>query len=416
VGDEQRFRDTAKLHVSLCAVFARFERRMARWRLGRCIAPGCCVSVLLPNACSRGLIDRGAAHRHLNSERSQRRLHTSDCVARKEARPLTLDLRFSTEDLGRVRFASSPVAHIMSSASPPQRDPGESSRARFRQRELFGRLSESAKPLLRFGWVDSYSFPDYLTPPPIESRNRLLDELDRLVAVPSWRVERDLEPWLSKEPQGVPAARLLDTARDLPNLASAIHKYHQDGLSDDWPDVERLLQRDIDRRQRDLAEHGLDYVLSTLHPRLRWHNPVLTLGLNSRALPTSLELGGRGLILIPSLWWQYSFNSKINPSDPLVIVYPIAGAATRQQLADNALRSMAVARLIGRSRATVLIAISQHPSCTTSALAVHCNMAISSVSEHARALREAGLIDTRRDGFAVRHEPSDLGIRLLDNR
>lgn len=39
-----------------------------------------------------------------------------------------------------------------------------------------------------------------------------------------------------------------------------------------WPDMERVLQADIQRRARTTAEHGPGAMLGTLHPQLAWHD------------------------------------------------------------------------------------------------------------------------------------------------
>lgn len=75
-----------------------------------------------------------------------------------------------------------------------------------------------------------------------------------------------------------------------------------------------------------------------------------------------------------------------------------------------------LAKLLGRTRARVLVAIGRRPGVSTSALAAHCVISLASASEHATVLREAGLATVGRAGNEVRHRLTDLGERLLDQR
>jgi DNA-binding transcriptional ArsR family regulator len=50
---------------------------------------------------------------------------------------------------------------------------------------------------------------------------------------------------------------------------------------------------------------------------------------------------------------------------------------------------------------------------TTSELALTLGISVASASTHAKTLRAAGLVATRRAGKAVRHVATPLGLRLL---
>jgi DNA-binding transcriptional ArsR family regulator len=77
-------------------------------------------------------------------------------------------------------------------------------------------------------------------------------------------------------------------------------------------------------------------------------------------------------------------------------------------------REARLAVLLGATRARVLYAlISEH---TTTSLAAALDLSLGSASMHAAALRGAGLVETRRDGRAVRHTLTDLGKQLVSAR
>ena len=71
---------------------------------------------------------------------------------------------------------------------------------------------------------------------------------------------------------------------------------------------------------RDLARHGVDRLLSALHPRVRWVAPVpQVLDMNDR----DLYLDGRGIELQPSAFcWQVPTKLR-DPELKPVLVYPI---------------------------------------------------------------------------------------------
>ncbi|WP_438296145.1 winged helix-turn-helix domain-containing protein [Streptomyces sp. HUAS TT7] len=71
---------------------------------------------------------------------------------------------------------------------------------------------------------------------------------------------------------------------------------------------------------------------------------------------------------------------------------------------------------MGKTRAAVLHAIAQHPSCSTKELATLTGMTPPSASEHATTLRAAGLIHTVRHRNTALHSPTPMGIALLNSR
>ncbi|WP_230860457.1 winged helix-turn-helix domain-containing protein [Actinoplanes aureus] len=73
----------------------------------------------------------------------------------------------------------------------------------------------------------------------------------------------------------------------------------------------------------------------------------------------------------------------------------------------------ALASLIGRTRARVLAEIGAAGGHTTTEIARRLLISPASASEHAYALRAAGLISTERAGVCVEHRITRLGRALL---
>ncbi|OXM47367.1 ArsR/SmtB family transcription factor [Amycolatopsis alba] len=120
-----------------------------------------------------------------------------------------------------------------------------------------------------------------------------------------------------------------------------------------------------------------------------------------------VRLDGRGLTLLPSVFWTGPPLAGPYP-DGNVLVYP---ALTPLPLIDHATTSTPLADLLGRGRAAVLEHLTQPR--TTTILARDLGMAKSTISEHAKTLRHSHLITTRRDGKAVWHTCTQLGLNLL---
>jgi DNA-binding transcriptional ArsR family regulator len=119
-----------------------------------------------------------------------------------------------------------------------------------------------------------------------------------------------------------------------------------------------------------------------------------------------VRLGGRGLRLVPSVFWTRPGVSVTGYRRP-TITYPIHPAPA----SPPAPRDDPLSVLIGATRAEVFRALVG--GCGTTQLARDLRISPASASAHVAALREAGLAATRRTGRAVRHTLTPLGLQLL---
>ncbi|WP_267243077.1 winged helix-turn-helix domain-containing protein [Streptomyces sp. PR69] len=71
--------------------------------------------------------------------------------------------------------------------------------------------------------------------------------------------------------------------------------------------------------------------------------------------------------------------------------------------------------LLGRTRATVLWVIADHPGSTTTELAQLAGISLASASEHATVLRSANLISTARHRNTALHTATAAGLTLLNS-
>jgi DNA-binding transcriptional ArsR family regulator len=320
-------------------------------------------------------------------------------------------LRFRGRDeLLSVRFACSPVWETAAAVRTLVNEQARSYHEPWHRlvRDRLSRIDLS--PLLalepREGFV-----PDFLTPPPRAAWPRLRDQLDEVRATPAAQVARELER-CRETVQEDPYRRLLDSflvdpaaARDL--LAARLHEAWAELVAPFWVRIRTLLAGDIDLRARALARWGLRRVLDDLHPQVRWTKRGVSLDDGNR---TTAVVDERGLVLMPSAYsWPAVIAIADEPWQP-TIVYPARGIAELWQAPTPP--PDALARLLGRTRALVLASLDQPRSTTT--LAGLLELSPAGASRHLLALRDAGLVSTRRHGHELRYGRTTLGSALLD--
>ena len=91
------------------------------------------------------------------------------------------------------------------------------------------------------------------------------------------------------------------------------------------------------------------------------------------------------------------------------LVYPARGVG--ELWAPPSVPPRALARLLGQTRALLLVSL-ERPTSTT-ALAARLGRSTSGVSGHLLALRDAGLVATSRRGHEVRYARTRLGVALV---
>jgi DNA-binding transcriptional ArsR family regulator len=200
-----------------------------------------------------------------------------------------------------------------------------------------------------------------------------------------------------------------------PELAEATQVAYQELIQPFWPRIRASLHAEQAARRRTLAAEGAGALLASLQgPLIRWRPPVLEI---LRPGQVEMELGGRGIALVPSVFVGRAPSLHENPNDedemPRLIL-PAEGAGRARLWASRGhagSRGSALAALVGRNRAAVLQSIAD--GCTTTELARRVGISLAAASQHASVLRRAGLIATRRQGSAVLHVLTPLGTELL---
>lgn len=317
-----------------------------------------------------------------------------------------LRVHFTAEDLARTTVAAEPdlLWEVLLSLHQAQGRDGQVVFGSWR-RHAFGTRSAELSLLRELAPPTGYS-PDFLTPP---GAGADLDAaLERLLSTPGATVRADVgrlasrtvaTPWMRELGAG--------SAGAMRRLAGAVRSYHEKALRPFWPSIRQHVVADRSRRMQQWTRHGLVGVLSGLHPRIRWRAPVLEV---LDFADIDLHLDGRGVLLQPSFFCWHAPTKLYDTSLSPVLVYPTAPSPGALHRSD---RGGSLAALLGSTRAAALAAVVS--GCTTSELARRCRVSPAAASHQAAVLRDAGLISTRRDGGAVRHEITELGLRLLEH-
>ncbi|NJP98886.1 ArsR family transcriptional regulator, partial [Nonomuraea sp. FMUSA5-5] len=122
--------------------------------------------------------------------------------------------------------------------------------------------------------------------------------------------------------------------------------------------IQAHLAAERTRRGTILLDQGVDGLLSTLHPDIRWAPPTLYIR-NGDETPAELTLDGRGLLLVSSLFLRVP-TVMYDPRSLTggFLFYPAAlGAEQAASVWTTGTSSSALAGLLGRTRAAILTAI-----------------------------------------------------------
>jgi len=313
---------------------------------------------------------------------------------------------FTERDLARVRLADTP--HTLSEITFSVRA--------LRRREVSGfepwrgqtisRLTPEMRPLVELvpshGWI-----PDFMEP-----GGRLSDGLAALRAVSAAEVSFDLARIAAeRRPPSLALGLVADRKQALDRLAEAVSAYYAVALAPHWPRIAAGFDAGRAARARILAAGGLDLLLATLHPSLRWNPPVLELA--GYRDGERLDLDGRGLLINPGVLAPYPRASVILPGGSVpMLLAPIWERPSLAAADADSVPAGDLAGLLGTTRARVIRAVAA--GCTTTELARALGIAPATASEHATVLRKSGLISTQRHRNTVLHTLTPLGAALID--
>jgi len=318
-------------------------------------------------------------------------------------------VRLTPDDLARTRLSQAPaplVESVLGLARLRREPPSEPSGSWVRKaRQAF---PASARPLLDLvpGSPPWPAFFDQLAADPEEG-------LEMVQATPRHVLSADLAAswhgvgrpplWVRNLADGEPEARQ--------TLRRALHDFYRACVAPYWSPISATVRSDLSERIPVLATRGLAALFDSLSEDLAWRDHSLERYWRT-GRTYDLSLNGQGLQILPSALWTGPPLFSIHPEESAVdvLIYPARSAVT----ASGPGEAGDLAGLLGRTRAAALQALRAPRS--TLELAAVIGTSASSSSEHAKALRTAGLVQTTRHGRSVLHSLTPLGRSLLDGQ
>ncbi|MEU8266604.1 DUF5937 family protein [Sphaerisporangium sp. NPDC049002] len=327
--------------------------------------------------------------------------------------PRLIRIEVSPQDVVASRFAISPLIetlHALWILSGMQ-EAGVHRPWAERRRRGYGRLLREMPglaalvALFRLGDYNA----DFIAPPPSGVNVAFADELTAMRATPLAQardeIARNLRGRQAPPPEVMAVLDRPDVVQVFADVLEAVWK---ETVEPDWPRFHAILERDLVRRAGRLATYGWAAALDDLSPQVRWRSDGgsghVQVRMTGSGESETHRLGGRGLLLVPSVFYPSKVGVYLEDAWPYAIVYPARGIAVDDR------PSKGLARLIGKTRATILL----RTPATTTQLAALLELSVGGTGDHVAALREAGLITGTRVGRSVLYHRTPLGDALVD--
>jgi hypothetical protein len=260
-------------------------------------------------------------------------------------------------------------------------------------------------PLFRPG---TSVLPDCLTPSVLVGDQDVDEHLDRVVAAAADRLDREVEQLYGPSPPAVWRAVLAGRARWVGRYALVL-RAAWGAFRPVWRRAERLIDREIGRVGTAAVRGALDGVLTGLGQCWRYADGVLSV---PDPEPTTIELAGRRLVLVPSVSGAGAALLGDTP-DLVWLGYPPPGLAALYQDADAVLSGPDLLdTVLGPLRARILRAAGPVPSMGQLAGVLNCPRA--TVTYHCTQLVRARLLERHRRGKQVHIRRTPRGEALLD--
>ncbi|MGH3731559.1 MAG: DUF5937 family protein, partial [Micromonosporaceae bacterium] len=270
-----------------------------------------------------------------------------------------IQVRMKVTDLSRTRFAYSPLIEVAESIyklSSGNIHPLYQSW----YEEVRPRLHRTDLDLLCAVTPANGRIADFYLHWATSPTTTIDQQLDQVAALPAEFVRQKIERVWNGGRVPARAAELFSS--DGPRrLADALGQYWSIAIEPHWPAIRRVLDDDVAHRAGGLATNGLDGLLGGLHREVRVREETMQIG--DGGLQQQDTLSGAGMYLVPSvfLWPEVIF--AVEDDGPARLMYPARGIGAFQETAGD-VDGEALAALIGRSRAEILLALAT-PHTTT---------------------------------------------------
>ena len=193
----------------------------------------------------------------------------------------------------------------------------------------------------------------------------------------------------------------------LSELGEAMRAYYRCAIAPVYPSLRTIVDGDLVVRRGALSTGGVETMLDSFRPMMRWRYPVLELASHPSA--REIRLRGRGLC-----WCRRtSAGCTRSPSSTRTCPryrLPDQPPARRPGTAGEGLHC----QVDRRNRAAVLLAV--RDGRTTGELAARVGVSAAAISHHTAILRDADLITSTRAANTVRHSLTRLGHALVQQQ
>lgn len=356
---------------------------------------------------------------------------------------MPIRFRLAAEDVDRVAFAYSPLLEALLSLHvlvEPKHHPLQHPWVREMRR-----LSPPLKRGIQaFSFLYRNVFPDCFLPTPNEEYPTFEGELARLRGLDTttiaYEFTRPLYDHGGQAPRDPglddPALRevilergashsrhspdvlqqLFENPRSVASeLADLFERYWEEAFETEWGRVEPQLAETVALAGRQIAEGGVYSLLLGLAPRLRVDADRQEFGIDVPHDHTVEISAEKTLVLVPSVYVWPHVRINCDEPWPLTLVYatPLVAGRARRELAS--LELLRLLRALGdatRLRALKLIA---ERARSTQELAPLIGISEAGLSKHLRLLAQAGLVETRREGYYVLYSLVPERVRALSD-
>ena len=212
--------------------------------------------------------------------------------------------------------------------------------------------------------------------------------------------------------QDLPTDAIRDLISDPPaglaRLAYEIETYWDLALAPYWPRMRSLCESDVLYRARLLAQGGVRLVFADLSPQISLNESSLRIDhLYTRG---QIEVNGRGLLLVPSVFASNRVFSLVKPPWQVTVRYPPRGMGMLWRHTAPVSNGPLV-KLLGATRVKLLVELDE--PVTTRDIAMKLDITDGAVSQQLSILSDAKMVRRHRIGRKVLYARTDIADRLL---
>lgn len=335
----------------------------------------------------------------------------------------------SSDDVTTSRFAISPLwelSQALRQLSGRGNNPDTTLRPwLIRARYRYRRLARQADLEVLNALTAPDRGVDFIAPVPATMSTTIEELLAEVRATPLHAAHREVAEVLERQPADARVEAILTGDGVTHYVADALTAAWHALLEPEWPTLRAILERDMVYRAGQLLSRGWAAALNGLHPRIGWQQDHINL---DSADNWHVDLGGQGILFIPSVFIWPGFAITFDSPWPPVLCYPARGVAALWERPDRGKPRASksgielsethgnagigpLARLLGTSRAAVLLALEE--SASTTQLTAILGQSLGGLGEHLAVLREAGLATRARSGRSVLYSRTPVGDALV---